>query len=191
MGNGPVEHFDGSTGPQLLSTERSMSDEKQSQQRSEADAELEREIREDRKFTLEEGIMRLAGPGMMNGESPVSRKQQSEAKIESYVRCHLLDAGGALPIVLVRYVTNGELFLANFEQPLAVLANCIEQILGSDYLLAEMVRAADAEWGRVLGERPYFEREGSLPHPDDPYTVESVRSTLTQLLEKVTADDAH
>ena len=166
-----------------------MSDDKQPKQRSEADAELEREIREDRKFTLEEAIMRLAGPGMMKGESPVSRKEQSEAKIESYVRHHLLDAGGALPLVLVRHVNNSELFLTNFEQPFVVLASYIQQVLDSDYLLAELVRAADAEWGRLLGERPFFEREGSLPHPDDPYTVESVRITLTQLLEKLTAGD--
>jgi hypothetical protein len=126
---------------------------------------------------------------MMKGESPVSRQEQSEAQIESYVRQHLFDAGGALPIVLIRHVTNSEQFLTNFEQPLAVLAHCIEQVLGSDYLLAELVRAADAQWGRVLGERPYFEREGSLPHPDDPYTVESVRTALTQLLEKLMADD--
>ena len=33
-----------------------MSDDKQPKQRSEADAELEREIREGRKFTLEEAI---------------------------------------------------------------------------------------------------------------------------------------
>jgi hypothetical protein len=164
-----------------------MSDDKQARQRSEADAELEREIRENRKFTLEEGIMRLAGPGMMKGESPVSRKEQSEAKIESYVRHHLLDAGGALPPVLVRYVKNSELLLEGFEQPQVVLANCIQQILDSEYLLAEIVRATDAEWGRLLGERPYFERAGSLPHPDDPYTAESVRTTLTNLLEKLTA----
>jgi hypothetical protein len=42
---------------------------------SEADAELEREIRKDRKFTLAEAIGRLAGPGAMKGESPVARMQ--------------------------------------------------------------------------------------------------------------------
>jgi len=35
----------------------------QNTQRSETDAELEREIREGRKFTLAEAIGRLAGPG--------------------------------------------------------------------------------------------------------------------------------
>ena len=167
-----------------------MSDDKQPKQRSEADTELEREIRKNRKFTLEEGIMRSAGPGMMKGESPVSHKEQSEAKLESYVRRHVLDAGGVLPIVLVRHVKNSELFLTNFEQPLVVLADCIQQVVDSDYQLTELVREADAAWGRLLGERPYFEREGSPPHPEDPYTVASVRTVLTQLLATLAADDA-
>jgi len=167
-----------------------MSDDKQPKQHSEADAELEREIRKNRKFTLEEGIMRSAGPGMMKGESPVSRKEQSEAKLESYVRRHLLDAGGALPLVLIRHVKNSELFLTNFEQPLVVLADYVHQVIDSDYQLAELVRVADAEWGRLLGERPFFVREGSPPHPDDPYTVASVRTVLTQLLTRLSADNA-
>lgn len=48
---------------------------KQDRQRSEADAELEREIRKGRKFTLAEAIGRLAGPGSIKGESPVARMQ--------------------------------------------------------------------------------------------------------------------
>ena len=94
-----------------------------------------------------------------------------------------------MPLVLFRHVNNSELFLTNFEQPLVVLASYVQQVLDSEYLLAELVREADAEWGRLLGERPFFEREGSLPHPDDPYTVESVRIKLTQLLEKLTTGD--
>ena len=47
----------------------------QDTQRSEADAELEREILKERKFTLAEAIGRLAGPGAMKGESPVARMQ--------------------------------------------------------------------------------------------------------------------
>src|SRR6476469_612637 len=42
---------------------------------SEADAELEREIRAERKFTLAEAIGRMAGPGAMKGVSPVSNKR--------------------------------------------------------------------------------------------------------------------
>ena len=51
--------------------------------RSEADAELEREIRKGRKFTIAEAIGRLAGPGAMKGESPVARMQQAEIEIST------------------------------------------------------------------------------------------------------------
>ncbi len=166
-----------------------MSDTEQPKRSSEADAELERDIREDRKFSLEEAIMRLAGPGMMKGESPVTRKQQAEAEIGGYLRRYLNDASGALPRVLFRRVKNSELLLANVEQPLVVFAHYLQQILNSEYLLAEVVREADVEWGRLLGERPFFEKEGSPPHPEDPYPIDSVRVTLSQLMEKLKAGD--
>jgi hypothetical protein len=153
--------------------------------RSEADAELEREIRKDRKFTLAEAIGRLAGPGAMKGESPVARMQQAEVEIESCLRSHLTDTEGALQVVLHRHVKGSELLLKNFEQPLIVLAGCCQRILDSDYLLEELVRDADIEWGRVMGERPFFEKEGSPCDPADSFTVKSVRNALTELLKQL------
>jgi hypothetical protein len=166
-----------------------MSDE-QPKRPSEADADLEQEIRKERKFSLAEAIGRLAGPGMMKGVSPITRRQQSEAEIAEYLNRHLMDAAGILPWVLLRGVKGSEIFLNNFEQPLVALASCIQRILASDYLLKELVREADIEWGRTLGERPYFEKEGCPPHPDDPYTCESVHLALSQLLEKLIQGDA-
>jgi hypothetical protein len=157
----------------------------QDKQRSEADAELEREILRDRKFTLAEAIGRLAGPGAMKGESPVTRMQQAEIEIGSWLRSHLVDAGGALQVVLHRHVKESDLLLNGFDQPLVVLASYCHRVLDSDYLLKELVRDADIEWGRVMGERPYFEVEGSSSHPDDPYTVESVRNALSALLKQL------
>jgi hypothetical protein len=157
----------------------------QNTQRSEADAELEREIREGRKFTLEEAIARMAGPGSMKGESPVARMQQAEIEIGSWLRCHLMDSAGALEVVLHRYVKGSELLLNNYEQPLVALASCCKRVLNSHYLLAELVRDADVEWGRVMGERPYLEKEGSSRHPDDPYTIESVSIALRGVLEQL------
>src|SRR3954453_18572167 len=162
-----------------------MSDDKQPKESSLADAELEREIREGRKFTLEEAIGRMVGPGAMKGESPVARMQQAEIEIASWLRGHLADAGGALPVVLHRDVEGSDLLLKNFDQPLVVLAGYCQRVLDSDYLLGELVRDADIEWGRVMGERPYFEKECSPHHPDDPYTVESVRLPLSGLLEQL------
>jgi len=163
-----------------------MNDDK-TKRRSEADAQLEREIREGRKFSLEEAIGRLAGPDMMKGVSPATRKQQSEAEIETYLDRHLMSPAGAMSVVLLRRVKQSELLLNNLDQPLVVLAACVQQILDSEYLLQEIVRESDVEWGRVYGERPFFEKEGCAPHQEDPYTIESVRLALSQLLEKLAA----
>src|SRR3954449_8417167 len=103
--------------------------------RSEADAELEREIRKGRKFTLEEAIGRLAGPGAMKGESPVAQLQQAEIEIASWLRTHLSDAAGVMAIVLHRAVKGSELLLNNPDQPLVVLAAVCRRILDSDELL--------------------------------------------------------
>jgi hypothetical protein len=151
------------------------------------DAELEREIRADRKFSLAEAIGRMAGPGLMKGASPVSPKQQAEGAIKEFLRSNLPDAGGVLGFVLHRRLAQSDLLLGSYDQPLMVLANHIRQVLESDYLLRELVREADVEWGRVFGERPHFERPGSPPDPDDPYTAESVRAALSQLGDKLAA----
>jgi hypothetical protein len=161
-----------------------MSDREDSH-RSEADAELEREIRKGRKFTLEDAIGRLAGPGAMKGESPVTRMRQAEIEIATWLRSHLPDAGGALRFVMHRDVKGSDLLLNGFDRPLVVLANYCQRVLESDYLLEGLVRDADVEWGRVMGERPHFEKEGFPHHPDDPYTVESVRSALSGLLAQL------
>jgi hypothetical protein len=148
---------------------------------TEADAELEREVRADRQFSLAEAIGRLAGPGMMKGVSPVTRKEQAVAAIQEYLGRHLADAAGVLSGVLLRQVAESELLLGALDQPLVVLAGHVRQLLDSEYGLKELVREADVEWGRVFGERPRFERDGCPPAPDDPYTHESVRTALARL----------
>jgi hypothetical protein len=159
------------------------------QSRSQADAELEREIREGRQFTLAEAIGRLAGPGALKGASPLTGMQQAELEIGSWLRGHLADAAGALEAVLHRRVKESDLLLNNHDQPLVVLAACCRQILASDYQLRELVRDADIEWGRVMVERPHFDRESSPPDPHDPYTIDSVRSALAALLKDLAADE--
>jgi hypothetical protein len=163
--------------------------ENSDKQRSEADAELEREIRKGRKFTLSEAIGRMAGPGAMKGVSPVTRKDQAAVEIENWLELHFPAGEGELQVVLLRGVKGSALLLDNYEHPLDVLASYCQRILSSDYLLQELVRQADIEWGQVRGERPFFEIEGSPPHPDDPYTFASVCKTLAGLIEQLTARD--
>jgi hypothetical protein len=160
----------------------------QGSQRSEADEELEREIRQGRKFSLAEAIGRLAGPGGMKGASPVARLQQAEFELLNWLRGHLPDADGALVTVVHRQVAGSALLLDNLDQPLVVLAALIQRVLDSDYLLEELVRGADIEWGRSMGERPYLESKGSPSHPDDPYTIASVRKALSGVLEQLAGE---
>jgi hypothetical protein len=150
-----------------------------------ADAEIEREILEGRKFTLEEAIARMAGPGAMKGASPVAPLHQAEMEIGSWLRNNLVDPAGALVVALHRQVKGSELLLNEFDQPLLALAKYCEQVLGSDYLLEQLVRDADIEWGRVMGERPLFEKVGAACNPDDPYTIASVRESLSEIFQQL------
>ncbi len=161
-----------------------MSDEP-AQPKSEADANLEREVRKDRKFSLAEAIGRLAGPGAMKGASPIPRKQQVEIEIDEFLRRELADDTGALRTVIYRGVKESEQLINNYDRPQAVLAAFLRSVLDSEHRLKDLVREADVEWGRILDERPHFEQDGSPPHPDDPYTLRSVRQTISQLIEKL------
>jgi hypothetical protein len=165
-----------------------MSDE-QPKQPVISDADLEREIRDGRKFTLAEAIGRLAGPGIMKGVSPISGKEQAAAQIEAFLDRQLVDAAGALRAVLLRHVRESALIDDHLDQPLAALASYVRRALGSEYLLQELVREADIEWGQVFGERPYFQKEGCPPHQDDPYTIDQARNSLSQLIERLTAGE--
>ncbi len=150
-----------------------------------SDAALQREILEGRKFVLEEAVARMVGPGGMKGESPVARMRQAEIEIETWLGRNLLDSGGGLKLALNRRVKGSELLLTGYDQPLVALGDYCRQVCESEYLLAEVVREADVEWARAMGERPLFDRPGEAHHPDDPYTVESVRRKLTELIEKL------
>jgi hypothetical protein len=154
------------------------------------DAEFEREVRADHKFSLAEAIGRMGGPGMMKGISPVTRKQQAEAAIRTCLGKHLPDSQGALTGTLLRQVGESAALLEDMDRPLVVLARHVRSVLGSEYLLKELVREADAEWGRVFMERPHFEREGRPSDPNDPYTTESVRAALSHLLGTLNEEGA-
>jgi hypothetical protein len=150
------------------------------------DAEIERAIRSSRKFSLPEAIGRMGGGGLLKGASPVTGKRQAELEIERYLESHLVDAGGALEIVLLRRVRESEVLLKmGYDQPLTALDVFCERILSSEGLLRDFVNEVDAEWGRIYLERPHFQKNGRPADPEDPYTFASVRIVLTRLMAKL------
>jgi len=158
--------------------------EKQSQNIDEA--QLEREIRQDRKFSMAESIARRAGKKLLKGGSPITSQQQAELIVERYLQQNLSDTEGALRVVLERRVRESEsLFKRGYQQPLTALRLYVEGLLGSDGLLEDFVREVDAMWGQIYYERPHFQEKGAPPDADDPYTFESVRRKLTRLIEQL------
>ena len=149
------------------------------------EAGIERELRQGRKFTPQEAMARMAGPGAMKGASPVSRVQQAEVEVGTWLRSHVADAAGVLPMLLHRQLKGSALLLDNLDQPLVAVAEHCRHILASDYLLKELVRDTDVEWGHRMDERPHFEREGAAPHPGDPYTAHSVREALDEVVKQL------
>ena len=144
--------------------------------------DIESELRQRRKFTPQEAMARMAGPGAMKGASPVSREKQAELAVEAWIAGNVADATGALRLVLLRQVAASKPLQDNPDEPLAAVALSLRRLLSSAELLKDVVREADAEWGRRMGERPHFDRDGTVPSADDPYTLISVRETLTGAL---------
>lgn len=152
-------------------------------QQADADA-AEEEIRRTRKFTPQEAMARLAGPGAMAGASPVSPIQQAETQIVNWLRSHVTGAS-ELQEVFRRRIEGSEMLLNHVEQPLLALAGFCQRVLASDFRLEELVREADVEWGRRMDETPRFERKGAPEQPGDPYTLRSVRGTLEYILKEL------
>ena len=134
---------------------------------SEADADLEREIRLGRTFNARNLMAHVAGPGAMKGASPVSAVQQAETEIGTWLGNNLEDIDGALKVVLRRQLNGSALLLTNLEQPLIALAQYCRSLLAADYLLKDVVSQADVEWGRAMDERPYFCLLYTSPSPRD------------------------
>lgn len=153
------------------------------------DDELQREIRRERKFSIEEAIARRAGKDLMKGASPVTLQRQAALAIERFLDRHLIDSEGALGEVLLRQARESEvLFKMNYERPLAALARFIESILSSNGRLQRFVTEVDAYWGRMYHERPHFQQPGAEAEVDDPYTFSSVRAKLERLLEQLQSE---
>ena len=157
----------------------------ESDKQREVEADVERELRQGRKFNPREAMARMAGPGAMKGASPVSRMQQAETEIGTWLKCNVQDVAGALQATLHRQLKGSERLLAHPEEPLLSLAGRCRDVLASDYLLEELVRECDAEWGLRMDERPYFNRAGVPSDPADPYTIESVRRALADIVTRL------
>ncbi|APB33742.1 hypothetical protein GlitD10_1421 [Gloeomargarita lithophora Alchichica-D10] len=148
---------------------------------------IQREIRAGRPFSLA-AVIAQEGSTFLQGESPVPPLIQARIVVNLYIKNQLVDAAGALKAVLQQWVNGDEQHLSkHLNHPLNALVERLGTLLNNPFLLTELVREVDCEWGRIYGQKPYFQKPGQPPHPDDPYTDASVRAQLHQLLTAIQA----
>jgi hypothetical protein len=146
---------------------------------------VEREARMGRTYSLADAVGREGG-GFLRGASPVPRLQQVQAELSRFVSDYVRDASGALRAVLIRHIMTHDTIVAeHFDDPLAALEVILDRVLDNDARYYELVREVDAEWGRLMLERPYFQEPGEPAEEDDEYTHDSVRAELLSLRDLV------
>lgn len=150
-----------------------------------SDQSLQREIRAGRKFSIAEVIGREGGD-FLKGVSPVPPLVQARLTLQAFIDQHLQDSAGALQPSLQAWVKAEDAVICrHLDNPLVALLQILEHILSCPDQLHELVRRADVCWGQMYDERPHFQQPGQLPHPEDEYTHESVRSQLRSLALRV------
>jgi hypothetical protein len=154
------------------------------QDRDEAD-DIRQDILQGRKFSLAEAIGREGG-SFFKGESLIPKLLQAKAEINLFIDRHLTDPSGALKAVLQSLIASDEAYVSrHLDSALEALHEFLERLVRNPQVLYELVRRVDVKWGQLSGERPYFQRPGEAPHPEDPYTHESVRQQLVELLDSL------
>jgi hypothetical protein len=162
------------------------SNSEQSQPKAKPQHQLEEEeVRSDmirgREFTLADVIAQEGG-SFMKGESPVPKLVQVKNEINNFISQNLPDTSGTLQRILYRWVDEDTARISkHLNAPLQALLGLLESIVENPPILHELVRQVDMLWGKMNNERPYFQRPGQPPHPDDEYTHESVYQQLVEL----------
>ncbi|TYT75150.1 hypothetical protein [Desulfobotulus mexicanus] len=157
------------------------------EEKKKQDALLQQEIRSSRKFSMAEAIGREGGH-FMKGHNPVPAIDQLVAKLNGFIQDNTRDASRILISVLQERVKNNSLALSEqAEKPFTFLHGLIRSYLEHPERLYELTRQADIKWGQINNEKPYFQKPGEQPHPDDEYSHESVAARLKDLLETIEA----
>lgn len=158
-------------------------------ERERAEAErITQDIRSRRGFTVAGALAGRDGGGHLEGASPTPLISRARLNLAHWLRANLDDGEGALRDVILRALTGRyDLLARHADEPAAVLSAWLPGVLAMPALLADLVRQADMQWGRANQERPFFERDGEPPHPDDPYTRSDVERRLRELLARAEA----
>ena len=150
-------------------------------------SDLQREIRAGRKFSLGEAIGREGGSFLKGSQEMVPRPLRALAAINGLIDQNLNDPNGALQTCLKRWVKTDIRVGKYLDEPRLALEVIVTSIVQQPQVLYEFARQVAVEWGQLNGERPYFQKPDSEPHPNAAYSHASIQKILTQLLSQLSA----
>lgn len=160
-------------------------DSEENKRKQEQEQEIRQEVFRERQFGIAD-ILAQQGGGFLKGESPVPKFKQLKAEMQVFVSKHLQDSTGALQSVLHNLIEDNDEGVNKYEDnPLMALAEMIDNFLSNPSIFYEFVRQVDLKWGQMYQERPFFQKPGQLPHPDDEYSHESVKEQLLKLQSEI------
>ncbi|MGB3291795.1 MAG: hypothetical protein WBB01_02255 [Phormidesmis sp.] len=151
---------------------------------SDALADLQREIRAERQFSLAEAIGREGG-SFMKGESTVPRPLRAATEVSQFITTHLADPTGPVSTTLYDWASSDIRLSRQLDTPLVALAQVIESILAEPTTLSEFARQVAIAHSHITGDRPYFQKPDAPPHPQASYTHASIAADLAALLDQV------
>jgi len=161
------------------------SDSEKIEKQKEQDELIQREILRERKFSIAEAIGREGG-NFIKGYSPIPRLDQVISLITVFIANNISDSSRVLMTVLQTNVKNDRIKIAeSIETPLRYLHHLIKSYVDNPHQLYELKREVAFTWGQINDEKPYFQKPGEPPHPDDEYSHEIVKEMLTRLLAKI------
>lgn len=160
--------------------------------------DIERDARQDvgrRALDARDKGPRLRVEGGLGG-SPVPVMQQLRHAAIALLTQTVSDGDGALVRVLEQDLRQEQALFGPLAQALVthpgpdvpraqllgVLAAVAQRALVNEEALADFTRRVDAGWGRLYAERPHFQAVGQRAAHGDPYTHDSVRAALMQLV---------
>ena len=152
---------------------------------------IQREIRQQRKFSLAEAIGREGG-SFMKGESTIPRPLRAIAKINQFITTYLPDPTNALSTTLQAWARDDVRVSRQLDTPLVALAQIIDSVLSEPTTLCEFARQVAIAHSQLTGENVVFPRE-IRPHAqrlnqpplEATYTYTAIKSELSTLLDRL------
>ncbi|CAN5611822.1 hypothetical protein BH23CYA1_BH23CYA1_17780 [soil metagenome] len=151
-----------------------------------SNADLQREIRAERKFSLAEAISREGG-GFMKGESTIPRPLRATTEIKQFITTHL-EPAGAISTTLQTWASSDIRLSRQLDTPLVALSEIIASILAEPTTLSEFARQVAIAHSQLTGDRPQFHRPGQPPDPTAAHTHLSIRAALLSLHQQIPSD---